>query len=75
MMYKIEISKIRESNVTVFLDGEVDTELLECFEARNQDPLEVLSELVQLSTGKYSVEIHQQQPKEYTTYNYKKVEE
>ena len=73
-MYKIEISKIRESNVTVFLDGDVDTELLECFEARNEDPLEVLSELVQLSTGKYSVEIHQQQPKEYTTYNYKKVE-
>ena len=43
-MYKIEISKIRESNVTVFLDGDVDTELLECFEARNEDPLEVLSE-------------------------------
>ena len=74
-MYKIEISKIRESNVTVFLDGDVDLELLECFEASNQEPLEVLSELVQLSTGKYSVEIHQQQPKEYTTYNYKKVEE
>ena len=74
-MYKIEISKIRESNVTVFLDGDVDTELLEYFEARNEDPLEVLSELVQLSTSKYSVEIHQQQPKEYTTYNYKKVEE
>ena len=74
-MYKIEISKIRESNVTVFLDGDVDTELLGCFEARNEDPLEVLSELVQLSTGKYSVEIHQQQPMEYTTYNYKKVEE
>lgn len=74
-MYKIEISKIRESNVTVFLDGDVDSELLERFEARNEEPLEVLSELVQLSTGKYSVEIHQQQPKEYTTYNYKKVEE
>lgn len=73
-MYKIEISKIRESNVTVFLDGDVDSELLERFEARNEEPLEVLSELVQLSTGKYSVEIHQQQPKEYTTYNYKKVE-
>ena len=74
-MYKIEISKIRESNVTVFLDGDVDSELLERFETRNEEPLEVLSELVQLSTGKYSVEIHQQQPKEYTTYNYKKVEE
>ena len=59
----------------MFLDGDVDSELLERFEARNEEPLEVLSELVQLSTGKYSVEIHQQQPKEYTTYNYKKVEE
>ena len=74
-MYKIEISKIRESNVTVLLDGDVDTELLECFEASNKEPLEVLNELVQFSTGKYSVEIHQQQPKEYTIYNYKKVEE
>ena len=76
MKYKVEISKFRESTVTVFFDGEeIDKDIINSFRSRSTDSMQVLSELVQSFQGKYNVEIYQQQPKEYTKLKYQKLGE
>lgn len=76
MKYKVEISKYRESTVTVFFDGnEIDKDIIDSFRSKSTEPMQVLSELVQSFQGKYNVEIHQQLPKEYTKIKYQRIGE